>query len=73
MSRLDRHVAMVQNKLALGGSSTALAWAAAVVRGAPCGSAILVDKVFRCQPAAAGGVVLERAGGLRRLGAGLRV
>src|SRR5687767_3957568 len=49
MSRLDRHVAMVQNKLALGRFLHALAWASLIFVAAVW-VAILVDKVFQVRP-----------------------
>jgi hypothetical protein len=49
MSRLDRHVAMVQNKLALGRFLHALAWAGLVYASAVW-VAILVDRVFHVRP-----------------------
>jgi len=49
MSRLDRHVAMVQNKLALGRFLTALAWSL-LVFGAIVWGTILVDRVFQVRP-----------------------
>src|SRR5688500_14529411 len=49
MSRLDRHVAMVQNKLALGRFLTALAWSL-LVFGAVVWGTILVDRMFQVRP-----------------------
>src|SRR5688500_20238111 len=49
MSRLDRHVAMVQNKLALGRFVSALAWAS-VVWAAAVWIGIVVDRFFRVRP-----------------------
>ena len=49
MSRLDRHVAMVQNKLALGRFLQALAWSLLVFAALVWG-AILVEKVFQVRP-----------------------
>jgi len=49
MSRLDRHVAMVQNKLALGRFLTALAWSLLVFAAVVWGT-ILVDRMFQVRP-----------------------
>jgi len=49
MSRLDHHVAMVQNKLALGRFLHALAWSL-LVFGAIVWGTILVDKIFQVRP-----------------------
>src|SRR5215208_3413007 len=49
MSRLDRHVAMVQNKLALGRFVGALAWAS-VIWAAAVWLGIVIDRVFRVRP-----------------------
>jgi hypothetical protein len=49
MSRLDRHVAMVQNKLALGRFLQALAWSLLVFAAIVWGT-ILVDKLFQVRP-----------------------
>jgi hypothetical protein len=49
MSRLDRHVAMVQNKLALGRFIHALAWAS-LVYAVLFWVAVVVDRVFRVRP-----------------------
>jgi len=49
MSRLDRHVAMVQNKLAMGRFLHALAWAS-VAFAAAVWVGIVVDRVFRLRP-----------------------
>ena len=49
MSRLDRHIAMVQNKLALGRFVHALAWAS-VVLGLVVWGAIFLDRLTRIRP-----------------------
>src|SRR5215218_704484 len=49
MSRLDRHVAAVQNKLALGRFLSALAWAVLIYL-ALIEVAILVDRIVRVHP-----------------------
>ena len=49
MSRLDRHVAMVQNKLALGRFVGALAWAT-VFWAAAVWLGIIIDRMFRVRP-----------------------
>src|SRR5687767_5864602 len=49
MSRLDRHVAMVQNKMALGRFVQAMAWAS-VALGAAVWMGIVVDRVLRVRP-----------------------
>src|SRR5687767_5800902 len=49
MSRLDRHVAMVQNKLALGRFVQALAWATLIFLGV-LWLGIIVDRVFHVRP-----------------------
>jgi hypothetical protein len=49
MSRLDRHVTLVQNKLALGRFVSALAWAS-VVYAAALWIGVLVDRLFDVRP-----------------------
>src|SRR3982750_787386 len=49
MSRLDRHVAMVQNKLALGRFVSAVAWASVFWAGAVW-LGIVIDRLFRGRP-----------------------
>ena len=49
MSRLDRHVAMVQNKLALGRFVQALAWSA-VIYASAVWVAVVVDRVAHVRP-----------------------
>ena len=63
MSRLDRHVAMVQNKLALGRFVQALAWAGIVFAGGGV-AGIIVDRVFGVRLPASGDLGLERGGGV---------
>jgi hypothetical protein len=61
MSRLDRHVAMVQNKLALGRFVGALAWAS-LVYAALLWVGIVIDRVFRVRPPHVGWVLWGAAG-----------
>src|SRR4051812_13827665 len=61
MSRLDRHIAMVQNKLALGRFVHALAWAS-VVFAAALWVGILVDRLTKVRPPHAVIVIWSGAG-----------
>jgi DNA segregation ATPase FtsK/SpoIIIE-like protein len=61
MSRLDRHVTMVRNKLALGRFISALAWAG-IVYAAGVWIGILVDRIFLIRPPHLSWVLLGAAG-----------